>query len=185
MKNAKPITKLILYGCLTLILYGSVFMNQNYVTEITTKANWYPWENFIQTNKLDTSKKIHLLKNGMLQVFSQSKIPTHLELIKKMKELDEKLHSQKSKLSDNQKLMRWTQLLLSLKINDREMVKQKMMRLNPDVSVILGKRVWYTTFLYILVPIAMVFVFSFSHGVFTGNFWTVLGIRPPSQVSNK
>ncbi len=31
--------------------------------------------------------------------------------------------------------------------------------------------------LYAFLPIATAFIFSFSHGTFTGNFWTVLGIE--------
>jgi F0F1-type ATP synthase assembly protein I len=31
--------------------------------------------------------------------------------------------------------------------------------------------------MYAFLPIAMAFVFSFVHGSFTGNFWTVLGIE--------
>lgn len=30
---------------------------------------------------------------------------------------------------------------------------------------------------YALLPIATAFLFSFIHGTFTGNFWTVLGIE--------
>ncbi len=30
---------------------------------------------------------------------------------------------------------------------------------------------------YALLPIATAFIFSFVHGSFTGNFWTVLGIE--------
>lgn len=30
---------------------------------------------------------------------------------------------------------------------------------------------------YALLPIATAFIFSFIHGTFTGNFWTVLGIE--------
>ena len=30
---------------------------------------------------------------------------------------------------------------------------------------------------YALLPIVMAFVFSYFHGSFTGNFWTVLGIE--------
>jgi len=31
--------------------------------------------------------------------------------------------------------------------------------------------------LYALLPIAAAFIFSFFHGSFTGNFWTVLGVE--------
>jgi len=31
--------------------------------------------------------------------------------------------------------------------------------------------------LYALLPIAAAFIFSFAHGSFTGNFWTVLGVE--------
>jgi hypothetical protein len=31
--------------------------------------------------------------------------------------------------------------------------------------------------LYALLPIATAFMFSFIHGSFTGNFWTVLGVE--------
>jgi F0F1-type ATP synthase assembly protein I len=31
--------------------------------------------------------------------------------------------------------------------------------------------------LYALLPIATAFIFSFIHGSFTGNFWTVMGIE--------
>jgi hypothetical protein len=31
--------------------------------------------------------------------------------------------------------------------------------------------------LYALLPIIAAFVFSFVHGTFTGNFWTILGIE--------
>ena len=31
--------------------------------------------------------------------------------------------------------------------------------------------------MYALLPIVTAFVFSFVHGMFTGNFWTVLGIE--------
>ena len=31
--------------------------------------------------------------------------------------------------------------------------------------------------LYALLPIAAAFLFSFAHGSFTGNFWTVLGVE--------
>lgn len=30
---------------------------------------------------------------------------------------------------------------------------------------------------YAFLPIAMAFIFSFFHGSFTGNFWTILGIE--------
>ncbi len=31
--------------------------------------------------------------------------------------------------------------------------------------------------LYAILPVATAFIFSFFHGSFTGNFWTVLGIE--------
>jgi hypothetical protein len=31
---------------------------------------------------------------------------------------------------------------------------------------------------YPLLPVATAFVFSFSHGAFTGYFWDVLGVKP-------
>lgn len=31
--------------------------------------------------------------------------------------------------------------------------------------------------LYAILPIAVAFIFSFVHGSFTGNFWTVLGVE--------
>lgn len=37
-------------------------------------------------------------------------------------------------------------------------------------------------YLYALLPIATAFLFSYFHGTFTGNFWTVLGI---SAAKNK
>jgi hypothetical protein len=40
------------------------------------------------------------------------------------------------------------------------------------VNSVFGKGGWYA-----LLPIATAFVFSFIHGAFTGDFWTVLGIE--------
>ncbi len=48
-----------------------------------------------------------------------------------------------------------------------------MLLSNQDkVNEIFGKGGWYA-----LLPIATAFVFSFIHGMFTGHFWTVLGIE--------
>ncbi len=41
-----------------------------------------------------------------------------------------------------------------------------------QVNNITGKGEWYA-----FLPIATAFVFSFIHGTFTGDFWTVLGIE--------
>jgi len=41
-----------------------------------------------------------------------------------------------------------------------------------EVNAIFGKGGWYA-----LLPIITAFVFSFVHGSFTGDFWTVLGIE--------
>lgn len=41
-----------------------------------------------------------------------------------------------------------------------------------EVNAIFGRGGWYA-----LLPIATAFVFSFVHGAFTGDFWTVLGIE--------
>lgn len=40
------------------------------------------------------------------------------------------------------------------------------------VNSVFGQGGWYA-----LLPIATAFVFSFIHGSFTGDFWTVLGIE--------
>jgi hypothetical protein len=40
------------------------------------------------------------------------------------------------------------------------------------VNSVFGKGGWYA-----LLPIVTAFVFSFIHGAFTGDFWTVLGIE--------
>jgi len=34
---------------------------------------------------------------------------------------------------------------------------------------------------YFIVPIAIAFVFSYVHGVFTGAFWDVLGLKPAQK----
>jgi F0F1-type ATP synthase assembly protein I len=41
-----------------------------------------------------------------------------------------------------------------------------------EVNAIFGKGGWYA-----FLPIITAFVFSFVHGSFTGDFWTVLGIE--------
>jgi len=41
-----------------------------------------------------------------------------------------------------------------------------------DVNVIFGQGGWYA-----FLPIITAFVFSFVHGTFTGDFWTVLGVE--------
>jgi hypothetical protein len=41
-----------------------------------------------------------------------------------------------------------------------------------DVNVIFGQGGWYA-----FLPIITAFVFSFVHGNFTGDFWTVLGVE--------
>ena len=41
-----------------------------------------------------------------------------------------------------------------------------------EVNVLFGKGGWYA-----FLPIITAFVFSFVHGSFTGDFWTVLGIE--------
>lgn len=41
-----------------------------------------------------------------------------------------------------------------------------------DVNSVFAKGGWYA-----LLPIITAFVFSFVHGSFTGDFWTVLGIE--------
>ena len=41
-----------------------------------------------------------------------------------------------------------------------------------EVNSIFGKGGWYA-----FLPIITAFVFSFVHGAFTGDFWTVLGIE--------
>ena len=38
---------------------------------------------------------------------------------------------------------------------------------------------------YALLPIATAFLFSFVHGSFTGNFWTVLGIEAAKNKGGK
>ena len=39
--------------------------------------------------------------------------------------------------------------------------------------------------LYALLPIAVAFIFSFVHGTFTGNFWSVLGIEAAKKKEGK
>lgn len=39
--------------------------------------------------------------------------------------------------------------------------------------------------LYALLPIVTAFVFSYFHGAFTGDFWTVLGIEAAKQKGGK
>lgn len=41
-----------------------------------------------------------------------------------------------------------------------------------QINEIFGKGGWYA-----LLPIATAFLFSFVHGAFTGDFWTVMGIE--------
>jgi len=41
-----------------------------------------------------------------------------------------------------------------------------------EINEIFGKGGWYA-----LLPIATAFLFSFIHGAFTGDFWTVMGIE--------
>ena len=41
-----------------------------------------------------------------------------------------------------------------------------------QINEIFGKGGWYA-----LLPIATAFLFSFIHGAFTGDFWTVMGIE--------
>jgi uncharacterized integral membrane protein len=41
-----------------------------------------------------------------------------------------------------------------------------------EVNITFGKGGWFA-----LLPIIVAFVFSFVHGSFTGDFWTVLGIE--------
>lgn len=39
--------------------------------------------------------------------------------------------------------------------------------------------------LYALLPIATAFIFSYFHGAFTGDFWTVLGIEAAKKKGGK
>jgi len=39
--------------------------------------------------------------------------------------------------------------------------------------------------MYALLPIATAFLFSFIHGSFTGNFWTVLGVEAAKSKGSK
>ena len=41
-----------------------------------------------------------------------------------------------------------------------------------EVNILFGKGGWYA-----FLPIITAFVFSFVHGSFTGDFWTVLGVE--------
>ena len=41
-----------------------------------------------------------------------------------------------------------------------------------EVNILFGKGSWYA-----FLPIITAFVFSFVHGNFTGDFWTVLGVE--------